>query len=166
MFLSQLLTVFTTFIIGLFNPGIHTHYQGRQTSHVLAAVISQTPMIPSSPTPSLYKTRQVLGAIATPPALIDCIGPDGKHLKLSQAACNDFNNAWHHTSQPPVSPYGQATKIGNHTYELQLPPDDRMATPEEIFAALNDFRRKNGIGSVSWNDRLSSYAQSRADLYN
>ncbi len=25
---------------------------------------------------------------------IDCIGPDGKHLQVTQQECDNFNNAW------------------------------------------------------------------------
>ena len=34
---------------------------------------------------------------------VDCIGPDGKHLKISQDACDTFNKAWA-TATPTSTP--------------------------------------------------------------
>lgn len=41
---------------------------------------------------------------ATPEPTIDCTGPDGKHLYITQKACDEFNNAWKAT--PTEKPYG------------------------------------------------------------
>lgn len=41
------------------------------------------------------------------------------------------------------------------------PCDDRYATAEEIFGALNNYRKAHGAGSLSWNEKLAEVAQMR-----
>ena len=43
--------------------------------------------------------------------LIDCIGPDGKHVFLTQKDCDTFNNAWN-TATPSAMPTQSATPSG------------------------------------------------------
>lgn len=47
-----------------------------------------------------------------------------------------------------------------------MQPDPAMATPQEIFTALNDYRNRHGSPSLQWDDRLASFAQSRANDQN
>lgn len=63
-------------------------------------------------------------------------------------------------------PWGVAKQISEHTWTIKVGQDDRMATPQEIYDALNVYRDKHGVGRLGWNDRLASYAQSRADSFN
>lgn len=65
----------------------------------------------------------------------------------------------------PATAYKQATKIADHTYQLQLPPDKIMATPREVFASLNVYRLENGVKALNWDLKLADYAQTRADTY-
>lgn len=60
-------------------------------------------------TPTLTPTQTPTPTPTTPPApiinqhlepVIDCTGPDGKHLRMTQKACTDFNNAWKPTPTP------------------------------------------------------------------
>lgn len=61
--------------------------------------------------------------------------------------------------------WGVAQKIGEHTYTIRVGQDDRMATAEEIVTALNNYRQVNGRGTLSWDDKLGAYANTRADLF-
>lgn len=63
-------------------------------------------------------------------------------------------------------PWGVAKQISQHSYTMKVGQDSTMATSQEIFVALNNYRSKKGVGSLSWNGTLASYAQSRADLFN
>lgn len=161
MFLLQLFTVFTTTLVHLLHPT-------PSNKHVLAAAVTPmptvTPVVILSATPTVGAPAQTTNY----QILIDCVGPDGKHLHTTQKSCNDFNNAWQNAktiATVPTSPYGQATKIADHTYELKLPPDSTMATSQEVFTALNNFRQENGVGALAWNATLANYAQSRANYY-
>lgn len=62
-----------------------------------------------------------------------------------------------------IKEWGKAYQIGESTWTMQVGQDNRMATPREIFDALNVYRQRNGKSSLSWDDKLSSYAQSRTD---
>lgn len=52
---------------------------------------------------------------------IDCIGPDGKHLQVTQKECDDFNNAWKNPSDKMVicGPFKDGSKITVKQSECQ-----------------------------------------------
>lgn len=60
---------------------------------------------------------------------------------------------------------GKSRQIGEYTWTIDVPDDDRAGTAGEILQALNTYRQKHGKGSLSWNDTLASFAQSRADKF-
>ncbi len=62
-------------------------------------------------------------------------------------------------------PWGVASKVDDVTYSIKVGYDDTMATPMQVLEALNVYRQSKGVSSLSWNDRLGSYAQSRADFF-
>lgn len=61
--------------------------------------------------------------------------------------------------------WGIAKQIGEYTWTMQVGEDSQMATPQEIFQALNHYRQQKGRGGLSWNDNLANYAQSRANYF-
>jgi uncharacterized protein YkwD len=61
--------------------------------------------------------------------------------------------------------WGKAKQIGEHTWTMQIGMDDAMATPSEIFEALNSYRRLHGRNTLSWDDKLASYALTRAQYF-
>ncbi|MEK7597575.1 MAG: CAP domain-containing protein [Patescibacteria group bacterium] len=61
--------------------------------------------------------------------------------------------------------YGVVKQVGKYEYNANFGNDSRMATPSEILTAVNNYRNQNGSGSVSWDDGLASWAQSRAFLF-
>ncbi|HSW96939.1 MAG TPA: CAP domain-containing protein [Candidatus Saccharimonadales bacterium] len=163
----HLLTVLTSFVVGMIHPVAKSQLAETQ---VLAATIQPLPTVTPIVIFSLTPTPQTYFYPARVPKspIIDCIGPDGKHFHTTQKACDDFNKAWENSvivSTYPTSPYGQATKIADHTYELKLPPDNAMSTAQELLSALNSYRQRKGLNSLSWNTTLSNYAQSRANFY-
>jgi uncharacterized protein YkwD len=54
-------------------------------------------------------------------------------------------------------------KINEHETALSLPPDPRMSTPDELFEAINEYRRANGISLIQKSDSLCTIAQKRAE---
>lgn len=63
------------------------------------------------------------------------------------------------TSDPDVK------QVGSYTFQVRIGSDDRMATPREIFDALNEYRHQKGKGSLQWNDTLADYALTRAQYF-
>lgn len=76
------------------------------------------------------------------------------------------------TATPTLTPtpqevrqYGKSRQIGEYTWTIEVGEDERTGTPQEIFQALNEYRQKKGKGTLSWDDRLASYARERAELF-
>lgn len=65
----------------------------------------------------------------------------------------------------PEKKYEKSRQIGEYTWTIDIPDEERSATAEEILSALNAYRQKHGRAALSWDDRLASYAQSRADAF-
>lgn len=68
-------------------------------------------------------------------------------------------------SPTPTTQWGVAKQIGEHTWTMNVAMDERMATPDEIFQALNNYRRIKGKSELSWDSKLAEYAQTRADHF-
>lgn len=62
-----------------------------------------------------------------------------------------------------TTPWGKAQQIGSDTYTMKIQLDPVMATPQEIFTALNHYRQTKGSQTLTWDNNLASFAQSRAD---
>lgn len=67
----------------------------------------------------------------------------------------------------PVSEqkYGRSRQIGEYTWTIDVGEDDRAGTADEIFQALNEYRKKHGRGTLQWDDALASFARSRAEKF-
>lgn len=65
----------------------------------------------------------------------------------------------------PASQWGVATQVDAHTWTMQINQDTVMATPQDIFAALNSYRQKHGSGVLSWDQGLANYAGERAAFF-
>lgn len=79
-------------------------------------IITDTPT--ETPSPTTYQ-EQVQQQTYQPPAqntqsvgenTIDCVGPDGKHLRVTQKDCDSFNNAW----KPTQAQVQQNTENNNN----------------------------------------------------
>lgn len=59
-----------------------------------------------------------------------------------------------------------AEKIDDTTWKVDdVPNDSHMASPQEIVNALNVYRANHGMGSLTVDSFLSTYAQGRADKF-
>ncbi len=54
-------------------------------------------------------------------------------------------------------------KVDEHLTRVSMPADSRMSTPDELFAAINDYRKAHGVQQVQKNDLICGIAQSRAN---
>ena len=53
-------------------------------------------------------------------------------------------------------------KVDEHITKISLPPDPRMSTPEELFIAMNDYRKAQNAQVLQKSDLLCSIAENRA----
>ena len=67
------------------------------------------------------------------------------------------------TNEP--SEWGIAKQIDEHTWTMRVGEDNRMATAQEILAALNAYRERHGRGALIWDGTLASYASERAAFF-
>jgi uncharacterized protein YkwD len=63
-------------------------------------------------------------------------------------------------------PWGVAKQVDEVTWTMKVGEDATMATPKEIFNALNIYRQRNGSQVLNWDDKLATYAQTRANYLN
>jgi hypothetical protein len=61
--------------------------------------------------------------------------------------------------------WGKAKQLSEHTWTMKVGLDDKMATPQEIFEALNNYRRQHAREALTWDDRLAALAQMRAQAF-
>lgn len=64
-----------------------------------------------------------------------------------------------------TTPWGIAQQIDEHTWQLRIQMDEKMATANEVLTALNEYRRIHGSGPVAWDERLANYALERAKYF-
>ena len=65
----------------------------------------------------------------------------------------------------PLEEWGKAQQLSEHTWTMKIGFDSKMATPNEIFEALNSYRQKHGRNSLNWDDRLANYAAERTKYF-
>ena len=74
--------------------------------------------------------------------------------------------------KPKINPaatteeWGVSKQIATDTWSMLVGEDKRMATPQEIFEALNIYRQRHGKNALSYDQKLADYAQSRAESFN
>lgn len=77
-----------------------------QNSTTLIPTVAPTETIsPDSTEDNTDNSDSQLSPTPTPSdPMIDCVGPDGKHLNLTQKECDDFNNVWKPTPTATPTP--------------------------------------------------------------
>ena len=65
-------------------------------------------------------------------------------------------------SPTPKSVLGKSVQVDKYTWSVSVKKDDKQATADEILVALNKYRKSNGVGVITRDENLQSYAQSRA----
>lgn len=69
------------------------------------------------------------------------------------------------TPTPLVSEWGVAKQIGSSTWTMRIEMDPRMATPQEVLEALNEYRRRHQKEALTWDSKLADYATTRAQYF-
>lgn len=70
------------------------------------------------------------------------------------------------TPTPDNEPWGVARQIDEVTWTMKVGEDEKMATANEIFVALNEYRKRYGSQVLTWDNKLSEYANNRAIYLN
>jgi hypothetical protein len=73
------------------------HILGASTKTEAKLIILPTPTIAIASKKLIDRSNQgIISQQASQGSeeMVDCTGPDGKHLQISQKECNDFNNTW------------------------------------------------------------------------
>lgn len=69
------------------------------------------------------------------------------------------------TQTPDTTTWGVASHIGGPLWQIKLGADAHMATEQETFDALNNYRKVQGKSTLQWDQTLASYAKLRAQTY-
>lgn len=64
------------------------------------------------------------------------------------------------------TPWGVSQQIDEHTWTIRVGEDEKLATSEEIFKALNEYRQIHGSQILSPDIKLTNYAKERAIYLN
>ena len=59
-------------------------------------------------------------------------------------------------------PWGVSKQVDEVTWTMRVGEDEKMATAEEIWKALNEYRKVQGSQVLTWDEKLGNYAQTRA----
>lgn len=70
------------------------------------------------------------------------------------------------TPTPDNEPWGVAKQIDEVTWTMKIGEDEKMATPQEILEALNEYRKRYNSQILTWDNKLGEYANSRAIYLN
>jgi uncharacterized protein YkwD len=63
-------------------------------------------------------------------------------------------------------PWGVSKQLDEHTWRIKVGQDAKMSTANELFLALNAYRRRYGASDLNWDTKLAAYAQERARYFN
>jgi len=118
--------------------------QKRKNIHLPLTVVSEIPTL----IPTLMEETQKITIIPTVQEKV--INYEGKEIKPT----------------PDTEPWGVAKQIDDVTWTMKIGEDSIMATPKEIFEALNEYRKVQGSQVLNWDEKLSNYAQDRAKYLN
>ncbi len=95
---------------------------GGQIAYYKRPSLQSTPIPTQIVLPSPTPTQETI--IYTPPTnnipIVDCIGPDYKHLQLTQKACDDFNAAWGNKPIITQNPIQQSYQAAHNAAQAQV----------------------------------------------
>lgn len=140
--------------------GILTYFSHSSAQIVLGAKISKVEEMTSATLISPVATEAIPTQTPTPtPTPEPTIPPPTPTRKPTPTA-----------TPAPVTPQNPsqytAEKVNDVTWKVSnVQNDDRMANPQEVFNALNSYRSAHGVSVLSWDTKLSDFAQGRADTF-
>jgi hypothetical protein len=103
---------------------------------------SASPSASVSATPSVKPTTKPNSTAAV--GLVDCVGPDGKHIKLSQKDCDNFRKAW-----ATPTPAAQSSSNNSNNYSQGSYGSSATPTPSSSSVTYSPSCQMNVIPSFS-----------------
>lgn len=148
-------------IAGVASVGWYTFSTKQQTKVTISPTpsltISLTPSSEPTPTPTKTPTPSPKASVVP---LVDCIGPDGRHVSLTQKACDDFKKSWATptlTTTPTQtssqsSGCNTSTDLANLTVNIQ--PQSGQSLVGDAAVTMSD-----GSGDCAGHDSRLPYTQ-------
>jgi hypothetical protein len=143
-------------VIFIGGSGVLDNKKSTQTSGVVNTFkdggITPSPTEEAKPTLTGVPSPKI-----TPVPLVDCLGPDGKKIKLSKKACDEYKKSWG-IVDPTITPTPKpvvcntSTDLGNLTVSIQ--PESGQSLVGDGYALLS-----NGSGSCAGYDSRLPYGQ-------
>ncbi len=97
-------------------------------------------------------------SLSTKPQVIEKLVPNKNYFEKQNSW--DLGNI-KRTSETPFS--WTVEKVNDQVTKVALPPDPRMSTSDELFEAMNNYRKAHSVQTLTKNDLLCSIAQNRAN---
>lgn len=148
-------------IVGIVGIGWYTFSTNQQAKITVSPSPSPAVSPSPSPTPSPIPTKTpVASPKASTAPLVDCVGPDGKHVSLTQKACDDFKKSWATPTPSPTptqtssqsSGCNTSTDLANLTVNIQ--PQSGQSLVGDAAVTMS-----NGSGDCAGHDSRLPYIQ-------
>lgn len=130
-----------------------------------APIPTSTPIPTTTPptTPSATPSATQIPTSIPTAILIACVGPDGKHLQISQKECDVFNNSWGHMVTITPQPKQEVKK--------DCPKNAEQGTPAPMQDEINSMNQgcpiiTNPQPTTLGNASISERDKALADLEN
>lgn len=88
-----------------------------------------------------------------------------QQLKSYLSKNNNITNITNNLQNTENEEWGVAKQISDKTWTMKVGFDQRMATAQEIFEALNNYRERHGRNRLNWDERLANFALERAKYF-
>jgi uncharacterized protein YkwD len=127
--------------------------------HHEATISTKLAQLIASPASTLLTNLADISSFTPTPTLAPTSTPAPEFLEEKVIIVEDL------FANDPVlkdAEWGQAVQVSETGYRMKVGFDDVMATPQDTFAALNVYRNTKGKSTLTWDDRLATYATERA----
>lgn len=122
---------------------------------------------------AVFVTIISLGYAVNLPSGLDFAAQFGKNLLHTSEATPEANiqtsaletttsNQVATKKQPTPTPDWSVRKVDEHMTEFSVPVTDTMSTRQELFDAVNSYRRSHGLNTLTSNTTICDIAQKRA----
>lgn len=82
-------------------------------------------------------------------------------FSTNQTPTSQVSNSYVNNPELKDAAWGEPIQVGENRYSMKIGMDPAMATPQEIFEALNAYRNTKGVGSLNWDEKLAALARER-----
>lgn len=133
-------------------------FWGSRYVHHVPRVLGTSVMVSQTGNAQLYSSEDAGTASIPTTAIIDCIGPDEKHIQVTFKVCSDLNTAWHngHFTFTQLETKNATPLAGEHPVVENS--DASMEIPEIGDVAVEDI---DTTGTLSATDLIPPHAEKK-----